>query len=296
MKLLTWLHHQIADGLADFLLPAVAAILPRRWSNGLLWKAAAVEWLYPASGNAIEPSEHACFEQPVDLRRRWAWTTLMEAAEAWRLMFGLRPRLTVEGQWPQSPGFVAAGMHYGVGISALWHLRRQGLLPQFVFRSVDRQDLPGRPVKLAWYRLRTRLIRRLCPDGPITTGGAGQRIIEALNDRRSTPVVLFDTPTPEASDWCLRVGNAELPLRSGGARLFGQTGATVVFFVVTIDPQTARTVLTITTLTPDRPVDEQVMALMEKTMCNDPGQWLLWRGVEGLFRPAANRAAASRSG
>lgn len=295
MKALTWLHHQMADLLADFLLPAFAAILPRRWSSGLLWKASAVEWLYPASGDAIEPSEHTCFEQSVDLRRRWAWTTLMEAAEAWRLMFGLSPRLQVEGRWPESPGFVAAGMHYGAGISALWHLRERGLQPQFVFRSVDRQDLPGRPVKLAWYRLRTRLIRRLCPDGPITTGGAGQRIIEALDQRRSAPVVLFDTPTSEPSDWCLRVGNAELPLRSGGARLFGETGATVVFFVVTNDGSTGSSVLTITALSPERPVNEQVMALMEETMQRDPGQWLLWRGVEGLFRPTTAGAAASRS-
>jgi len=293
--MLTWLRHQWADLFADFILPALAAVLPRRWSNALLWRAAGIEALFPDSGKAIAANEQCCFGQSVDLRRRWAWSYLFEAAEAWRLIFGLRPRLTIEGRWPEAPGFIAAGMHYGAGISGLWHLREAGLSPQFVLRSVDRADLPGRQVKLLWYRLRMRLIRRLCPDGPITTGGAAQRILDAIETHRSTPVVLFDTPSPEGSDWCLPVGQAEIPLRSGGARLFGEAKATVVFFEVTIDLGTGDTVLSITPLQPQPTVKTQVMALMARTMHRDPGQWLLWRGVEGLFRPAAAAVPASRS-
>jgi hypothetical protein len=294
MRLLTWLHHQWADLFADFLLPAIAALLPRRWSNSLLWRAARFEPLFPDSGKAIDENEQSCFGTSVDLQRRWAWATLFEAAEAWRLIFGLRPRLTVEGCWPESPGFIAAGMHYGAGISGLWHLREAGLSPQFVFRSVDQGQLPGRQVKLLWYRLRMRLIRRLCPEGPITTGGAARRILDAVETHRSTPVVLFDTPSLEDSDWRLPVGQAEIPLRSGGARLFGEAQARVVFFVVTIDLGTGNTVLSITPLDRERPVAEQIMALMQQTMETDPGQWLLWRGVEGLFRPSAADAPASR--
>lgn len=285
MRVFTWLHHQFADLLSDFILPGLAALLPPRWMNRMLWHAAGITWLFPDSTRAIESSENACFEEASDLPRRWAWTTLVEAAQAWRLILGLRPRLTLSGQWPEKPGFIAAGMHYGTGICALWHLRRCGLRPRFVFRPVERNDLPGRPVKLAWYRLRTRLIRRLCPDGPITTGGASQRIVQALREDRSTPILLFDTPTREAGDWCMRVGRAEIPLRSGGARLFSQTSAAVAFFVVTIDPDTGRSELAITRLNPDRGLQEQIMEHMEEAMRNDHGQWLLWRGVEGLFRP-----------
>lgn len=284
MRALTWLHHQFADLLSDFVLPGLAALLPQRWMNRLLWQAAGLAWLFPDSAQAIEPSENACFGAVSDLRRRWAWTTLVEAAQAWRLIFGLRPRLTVNGHWPQEPGFIAAGMHYGTGIIALWHLRHCGLRPRFVFRPVARNDLPGRPVKRAWYRLRTRLIKQLCPNGPITTGGASQRINQALHEDRSTPVLLFDTPTQEPGDWCMRVGQAEIPLRSGGARRFGQTGTPVAFFVVTVNPDTGESELAITRLDPHRPVQEQVMEYMEQAMKHDPGQWLLWRGVEGLFR------------
>src|SRR5699024_11235280 len=136
--------------------------------------------------------------------------------------------------------------------------------------SVDRQDLPGRPIQLAGYRLRTRLIQRLCPDGPITTGGGGRRIVEALHAGRTTPVMLFDTPTPETSDWCLQVCNGELPLRSGGARLLDKAGAALVFFVATIDARTGNPVIEITPLTRHRPVAEQVMPLMEDTRRDDP--------------------------
>lgn len=284
MRVFIWLHHQFADLLSDFILPGLAALLPPRWMNRLLWHAAGITWLFPDSTRAIESSENACFEEASDLRRRWAWTTLMEAAQAWRLILGLRPRLTLSGQWPEKPGFIAAGMHYGTGICALWHLRHCGLRPRFVFRSVERNDLPGRLVKLAWYRLRTRLIRRLCPDGPITTGGASRRIIQALREDRSTPILLFDTPTREAGDWFMRVGRAEIPLRSGGAKHFSQTSAAVAFFVVTIDPDTGRSELAITRLNPDCGFREQIIKYMEDAMRNDRGQWLLWHGVEGLFR------------
>lgn len=289
MRVLRWAHHQLADALGDFVLPLLAAMLPRALANRMLWRAAGLRWLFPGIAPTIEASETVCFEAPSGLYRRWAWTTLMEAAQAWRLLLGLRPRLRVDGRWPQAPGFLAAGMHYGSGITALWHLREAGLAPRFVFRPVGRDDLPGRPVKFVWYRLRTRLIERLCPDGPITTGGAGEVIVDSLRRGRATPVLLFDTPSTQPSDWRLRVGHGEIALRAGGARLFSRIRPDVAFFTVTLDRDSGTETLTITRLDPESPLRDQIMARMQARMRAEPGQWLLWRGAAGLFVPAAGR-------
>lgn len=293
MRVLRWAHHQLADTLGDFVLPLLAAILPRALGNRMLRRAAGLRWLFPGIAPTIEASETVCFGAPSGLYRRWAWTTLMEAAQAWRLLLGLRPRLRVDGRWPQAPGFLAAGMHYGSGITALWHLREAGLAPRFVFRPVGRHDLPGRPVKFVWYRLRTRLIERLCPDGPITTGGAGEVIVDSLGRGHATPVLLFDTPSPQSSDWRLRVGRGEIALRAGGARLFSRIRPEVAFFTVSLDPETGAETLAIERLQPEHSLRDQIMERMHATMRADPGQWLLWRGAAGLFVPTAERDSPS---
>ncbi len=293
MRIMAWLHHQVADLLTDFVFTPLAAVLPQFLTNRFLWHVAGIEWLFPGTYAAIRHSETICFDSATELPRRWAWTTLMEAAQAWRLMLGLRPRLEVRGNWPDQPGFIAAGMHYGAGICALWHLRESGLQPRFVFRPVAARDLPGRPLKLAWYQLRTRLIRRLCPPGPISTGGAGNRILQVLETGRAAPVVLFDTPMRDNGDWRMRVGKAKIPLRSGGARLFGQMQTDVTFFTVTIEPDTGRLELAITRLESGVSLQDQVLQLMETAMSRDPGQWLLWHGVEGMFQPSSGQTEST---
>lgn len=286
----TWLKHQLADLLSDFAIPATAALLPRRWMVRFLWHTARIKWLFPGLWQTIHRSERICFNKSRPLAHDWAWTTLMEAAQAWRMLFGLQPHLKVIGNWPDQPGFVAAGMHYGVGICALWHLRQCGLRPRFVFRPVERDALPGRPVKLIWYRLRTRLIRRLCPDGPIPTGGASEQILQAIAGNAATPVLLFDTPMPEPGDWYLRVGAGEIPLRSGGARLLSKVETKVAFFVVGINPDTGNGELSICKLNAGFELQNQIMLEMERVLQDRPGHWLLWHAVDGSFRPAAMRA------
>ncbi len=285
MRLLTWLHHQLADLVTDFLITGLAALLPATWTNRLLWRVAGIRWLFPGAIAAIGQSEAVCFASPRELDRQWAWTTLMEAAQAWRLLLRLRPRLIVRGEWPAQTGFIAAGMHYGAGINALWHLHESGLRPRFVFRPVAASDLPGRPVKLMWYRLRTRLIMRLCPDGPISTGGAGRRILDVVHERQATPVVLFDTPTSDNSGWPLQVGKAQIHLRSGGAKLFARAGADLVFFVAAVNRQTGQTELAIEQANSGEDAMARLMSLMTSTMRENPGQWLLWHSVPGLFTP-----------
>jgi hypothetical protein len=286
MGVLRWLHCQITDLITAFVLPLFGALLPARLTKSLFWRLAAWPGLFPGRYPSARRSARHFYGRAGELPRTWAWTTLMEAAETWRLKLGLSPRLDVEGSWPDRPGFVAASLHYGIGTGVLWHLREAGLSPRFVFRPVVRGDLPGRPILLAWYRLRTRLIERLCPAGAITTGGARQEIARTLEQGDATPVILFDAPDLEGR-WQLEIGRAHLGLRAGGTRLIEQSGARTVFFHVQVDRQSGRSRLAIEALPGHEGLGAQLAARMQAVIEADPGQWLLWHGIEGLYPPRA---------
>lgn len=290
MRAFNWLHRQTADLITAFLLPILASILPARAGSKLCRLAAGRTWLFPDSYQAARRSACISLERPESLPREWAWTTLIEAAETWRLIFGLTPRLDVEGDWPEKPGFVAASLHYGVGTSVLWHLREAGFAPRFVYRPIAAEELPGRPVLKAWFRLRTRLIERLCPAGGIPTGGARQAIAAALDRRDATPVVLFDAPAPDGS-LQLTIGKAALGLRTGGIRLIESKDNPVAFYHVRVDRVSGRCRLYIRTLSRDEALERQLTEQMQAVIAADPGQWLLWHGVEGLLLPASGRTS-----
>lgn len=295
MGALAWLHRQMADLITVFLLPALAGLMPAKVCTALCWLAAGQAWLFPSTYASARRSAECALARAETLPREWAWTTLIEAAETWRLIFGLSPRLDVEGEWPTQPGFVAASLHYGVGTSVLWHLRESGLAPRFVYRPVASTELPGRPVLQAWYKLRTRLIERLCPTGGIRTGGARQTIAEALKQRDGTVVVLFDAPSADGR-LQLSIGRARLRLRTGGLRLIESANNPVAFFHVHVDRLSGRCRLRIRMLSRTRPLAPQLTKQIKTVISADPGQWLLWHGVEGLLLPGPGTTSAPGSG
>ncbi|RFF31008.1 hypothetical protein [Wenzhouxiangella sediminis] len=278
---LRWIRHQVTDAATAVVAPLVAALLPARISKSLLWRIAGLSWLFAEHRQAVEKSEQRCFGEPVGLLQHWAWTNLMDAMETWRIALGLGPRLDIQGQWPEHPGFVAAGIHYGSGIGALWHLREQGLSPRLVYRPVVRGDMPGRPVLYLWARLRVHLMHRLCPAGAIATGRSSETILEALREQRSTMMLVLDTPGAPDSRWQLTVGGCRVGLRTGGLRLLEEEAPRVTFFHGRFDRDSGLTRLTLRTLDAEESGPAGLMEVMQAAIDEDPCQWVLWHCIEG---------------
>jgi len=278
-----WLHLQIADALISFIVPVVAAILPARMTKSLLWQVARIGWLFADRSARVDRAAEKCFGETGNMQQHWRWATLMENSETWRLMVGLSPRISVDGEWPDEPGFVAAAMHYGSGIVALWHMRELGLQPRLVFRPVTRADMPGRPVLYLWSRLRLGLFFRLCLSRPIQTGGARETVADAIAHRDGSPMLAFDTPSSEPDRWAMTIGRGKMRLREGGLRIIRDTPCRLVAVSVTSNRQTGKAHLRIRQAEPGADQQQFLLEFMNRTIADDPGQWHLWPVIEGFI-------------
>lgn len=278
-----WLHLQIADALVCFILPALGALLPARLAKSFLWRAASIGWLFADRSAQVDRAAEKCFGETGNMQQHWRWATLMEASESWRMMVGLKPRLEVDGQWPEKPGFVAAAMHYGSGIVGLWHLRELGLEPRLVFRPVTRADMPGRPVLYLWSKMRLHLFHRLCLNRPIQTGGARERVAEAIAEQDGSPMLAFDTPSSEPDRWAMTVGRGKVRLREGGLRTIRATPCRLVAFSITSNRNSGRALLRIRQAPDDCDQEQFLLEFMNRTIADDPGQWHLWPVIEGFI-------------
>lgn len=280
-SMLRWIRHQVTDTVTAVLAPLCAALLPARVSKSLLWRLAGWSWLFAEHRSNVEWSERHCFGGATNLLQHWAWTTLMDAMETWRIALGLAPRLDIEGQWPSEPGFVAAGIHFGSGIGALWHLRESGLSPRLVYRPVARGEMPGRPVLYLWARLRVHLMHRLCPAGAISTGGASQKIHDTLREASSTLMLVLDTPGTPDSRWQLDIVDCRVGLRTGGLKLVEQHNPPITFFHGRFDRHSGRTQVTLQQLEETSTHAAGLMKVMQEAIAEDPCQWALWHCIRG---------------
>ena len=179
------------------------------------------------------------------------------------------------------PGFVAAGIHFGSGIGALWHLRERGLSPRLVYRPVAPGDMPGRPILYHWSRLRVRLMHRLCPAGAISTGGASEQILETLRKGDATLMLVLDTPGAPDSRWQLDIGRCRVGLRTGGLKLIEEQAPPVTFFHGRFDRNSGRTRLTLQSLDEASTNASGLLAVMQEAIAEDACQWVLWHCIRG---------------
>ncbi|NKI35291.1 hypothetical protein HFP89_08940 [Wenzhouxiangella sp. XN79A] len=223
----------IHDAIGIFGFSLTASVLPKGLAARWLGLGARFHRGHPDI-DAAEEAAGRCWPERAFDRREFRRMTLAEAAAAWRLMFGRRLDVTLNGHWPRSPGFAAIGGHYGAGIAVLWSLREAGLRPRFALHPPNRGQLRHRPLGYLWSLLRFRLVRRLCPDGPVVTPGAYEALDRILGEGATTPVLLLDTPatTVEADDsrWAIELGRCRLPLRRGARALIDKHDVDRVMF------------------------------------------------------------------
>jgi hypothetical protein len=211
--------------------------------------------------------------------------TLAEASMAWRAIFRRRLPVDLNHDWPDEPGSVAVGGHYGAGIAVLWSLREAGLRPQFVLHPPNTAQRRRRPLGYLWSLLRFRLVLRLCPDGPLTTPGARAALDASLTARCTTPVVLLDTPSPKAEDgpgWSFQLGECTVPLRGGAREVIQRHRAPVMLFWARTSPQTGRVEIEIQS--PGEGALERWPSVLGETLSADLAQWQLWPFIAGSLK------------
>jgi len=287
-----YLRHLLHDFIEIYIVALVAACLPERLGARVVWAGAGLYRFHPDI-HQPQAAFTSCWPGRVLNDRELRWNYLIEASTAWRLI--LRRKLSVEhiGQWPEKPGFIVAGAHYGNGIIMLWSLYAAGLRPRFMLRAPEKKLLRYRPALWPWSLLRFRLIKRLCPDGVVLTGGALNSLQSILEEGQTTPVVLFDTPAPpHHSDWTLDLGQCAVCLYTGAARIIAKhldhRHVPVVYFKPDTRPGQAGSRLHIQCLDASQ-WTHQCCSAISDSINQQPEGWLFWPNIEPHLMAASRK-------
>lgn len=275
-----WLTHLVRDLFRYLFVPFVAAILPRRISAAWLTSASRWRWLFPERDQARAAIEK-CFDDGRVQLDQVALTLLNESTTAWKLLIGRRLHVRQHGAWPSTSRFVAAGGHFGSGLSVLWSLKQAGLRPCFMLRRPSRDWRRSRPIVYYWSSLRLKLIARLCNGNLIVTGGARQKLRSALEAGTVTPVVLFDTPGPPSeSGWTLPVGNAAITLPEGARDTVAEDARDIVLFLPLTNVRDVDAELYVERLDPAVGLSEGFPQKFGEAIARSPAEWHFWPIIE----------------
>lgn len=285
MRFLKLLAH---DLFGIWMAAFVAAILPPALGSRLLWQVARLVSFHPDDPPSVATYRSCWPERNPDRNlgaRELRWAVLMEAAVTWRIWMGRAPAMELDDQWPDTPGFVAVGAHFGAGIVVLWSLRQAGLDPRLIFRPPTRAWLWRRPAGYLWNVLRFRLILRLCPGGCVATGGARPQIEALLRAGDCVPVIHYDTPTHSSSnEWTLKVGAQTMRLPTGGRDLVCRAGAHVVVFQPVMGRASGKVHVRLLHCNPGE-LAERYPQWTSELIENHPEQWYLWPVIAPYFNP-----------
>jgi len=230
--------------------------------------------------DAAEKAFTSCWPDRQLDRKQLRLTTLVESTTAWRLLLSRTPHFEAHDRWPDAPGFIAAGAHFGNGIAIIWSLKQAGLNPRFVLRPPDRSLLLRRPAGFFWSLLRQRVLRRLCPEGLIHTGGAYRALESALQNGTSTPVILFDTPIQaSAHEWTVSIGQCRYGLPTGARDLAIKSQSEIIYFLPKINPDSLSTRIRLYGRDANQ-LSTNWSEWLGEQLDNNPEQWHLWHAIE----------------
>jgi len=266
----------IVDAFRYLLVPFLAAVLPRGMASSLLVTASRWRWLFPEHEQVTQVIEKTFPGRSAE-PELFAMTLLNESTTAWKLLIGRRLHIRQHGQWPTDGHFVAAGGHFGSGLSVLWSLKQAGLHPCFVLRRPSLDWRRARPVLYYWSLVRFKLIERICSGNLIVTGGARRKLVESLESASVTQVILFDTPgTPSESDWTLPVGKAQITLPDGARDIVIESGAEVVLFLPLTNAREVDAELFVQPLGAGAEIGEAFSRKFGRALAENPGEWHFW--------------------
>lgn len=271
-----WLAYFFGDSLRYLLVPFLAAIMPRRLAGAWLTLASKWRWIFPERDRVRDAIDQCFDNRPVGVEQV-ALTLLNESTTAWKLLIGRRLRVRQHAEWPSTFKFVAAGGHFGSGLSVLWSLKQAGLQPCFMLHRPVRDWRRSRPIVYYWSCVRFKLIERICSGNLIVTGGARKKLQTALKSGSVTPVVLFDTPdTPSNSNWTLPVGKLAITLPEGARDIVAESAWEVVLFRPLTNIGEVDAELYLERLDPAAGLAEEFPKKFSDALAESPAEWHFW--------------------
>ncbi len=288
--------NRILDSLSNFietdLLPTLAAILPWPWCFRFykLW----LRQIGAAAGESPGPT--AATQLGLDaVPGVWAYKTrllaMVDRADEWlsrtRGDAWLDRYVRHEADpWPTAP-FLAITYHFGAGLWALRHLRRNGHPTSFLSARLERTTFSGTEKEFRQGLSRLAEVAKAGGAPVIYTGGAHDSIVSTL-ERSITVVGLIDIPVSASrSATTVPFLGRQATLPNGLVRIAYECEVPIVVFVLDLDWETGYRVLRVRQLpkeTTDRSM-ARIAADLEENIRRNPPSWHQWPGVEAFFNP-----------
>ena len=299
------------DAVEWLLLPAVAAVLPWRWSFRFYRRVARSNWLFRTETRSVLAGV-AAWREPTD---PMAWAAayrlvhLIDRADLWLSRFRsdrwIDKHLVVEGDaWPARP-FVGITFHYGAGLWSVRHLCRNGRRASILWLRFEPGPFRDAPLQHVSGRARIREAERVARAPVIFTGANAVAQMRAALRRGVCILGLIDVPPGRAySGMPVEFLGSRAWLPPGLLRLARIENVPVVVYTVGLDRATGQRKLRIRQLpvsghdgfdaTSDEQRLQRVVRELEQAIVADPPAWHAWADLP-LFRQAPV-GGARRSG
>lgn len=180
--------------------PALASVLPWSLNYALQKQFSRFPHIYGEETTRAESSARASglCETGRVWRRQYRLNRIVDGADPWVSRFRsdrwLERHVVVEGAWPEDGAFVATSMHWGTGLWAMRHIRRQRGPVSLVMRPESEWGDSCSWFMRHYYRRVEGLIARAGGAPPIYTGsGTRARLEEALKGGRIV-MAMLDVP------------------------------------------------------------------------------------------------------
>ncbi len=266
-------------------VPLLACLMPWAWFYRLARQLSRLPMLYRQETDRAVAAAAATKLFPTDeiWRRHYRLNKLIDGADPWlsraRGDRWLDRYVDVEGSWPSAP-FAAVGLHWGTGIWALHHMRRQVGDVSMVLRPfAEWGGAFSAPMRLYLQRYEREIAR--AGGAPITPTGAGlTRRIRTNFDQGRNLLVLLDVPKgvnrdPIAIDF---LGQPTY-FASGAINIVLEQGRPLVPYAIGVDFATGRRRLKIHQAIAEvdtKQAMQQLAGFFDPIVRQQPPAWHFW--------------------
>jgi hypothetical protein len=286
---------ELRDLLSLWLVPGLAAVLPWHWCVWIFWQLSRWRFLIGEEVGGSRGGRMTLGLDPADagFDRRFRFGFLLEYADTFRtLTFGWRGLARTMPVVGDAERPVGGGLcfffNFNQGLPALAQLRALGYDVYLVYRSLDQ-----RPEGIGWVRywsmrLRGAMVRRVCGNSGIGTGGARERIAQTVRDG-GLPCVAADTP-PRSGTGIIEVdfpGGRRAWWRSGILKLALTLDCPLLCFTVDLDWARRERRMVLRKL----PAGQDLQALADsladlfiEQWQREPALWFYWPAPQGFLQ------------